>query len=126
MQNQLAIRVTHSLSAPSEWSLIRSSALPRGAAIPCTREEPDSSRPPLGLSVMLGEIAEPEIQGMQPPPISQDEIDAKIAGHLDELLALWQTEQGEGEGERPRSDRSSAAAGGRSAATYPRPVLRSW
>jgi hypothetical protein len=32
---------------------------------------------------------------MQPPPISQDEIDAKIAGHLDELLALWQTEQGE-------------------------------
>jgi len=32
---------------------------------------------------------------MQPPPISQDEIDARIAGHLDELLALWQAEQGE-------------------------------
>ncbi|HEV7158021.1 MAG TPA: class I SAM-dependent methyltransferase [Caulobacteraceae bacterium] len=32
---------------------------------------------------------------MQPPPIRQDEIDARIAGHLDELLALWQAEQGE-------------------------------
>jgi SAM-dependent methyltransferase len=32
---------------------------------------------------------------MQPPPISQEEIDARIAGHLDELLALWQAEQGE-------------------------------
>jgi len=32
---------------------------------------------------------------MQPAPISQDEIDARIAGHLDELLALWQAEQGE-------------------------------
>ena len=32
---------------------------------------------------------------MQPPPISQDEIDARIAGHLDELLALWNAEQGE-------------------------------
>jgi SAM-dependent methyltransferase len=32
---------------------------------------------------------------MQPTPISQDEIDARIAGHLDELLALWQAEQGE-------------------------------
>jgi tRNA1(Val) A37 N6-methylase TrmN6 len=32
---------------------------------------------------------------MQPPPISQDAIDARIAGHLDELLALWQAEQSE-------------------------------
>jgi len=32
---------------------------------------------------------------VQPPPISQDEIDTRIAGHLDELLALWQAEQGE-------------------------------
>jgi trans-aconitate 2-methyltransferase len=32
---------------------------------------------------------------MQPPPISQDEIDARIAAHFDELLALWQAEQGE-------------------------------
>ena len=32
---------------------------------------------------------------MQPAPISQDEIDARIAGHLDELLTLWQAEQGE-------------------------------
>ncbi|MFZ0334098.1 MAG: class I SAM-dependent methyltransferase [Candidatus Acidiferrales bacterium] len=32
---------------------------------------------------------------MQLPPISQDEIDARIAGHLDELLALWHAEQGE-------------------------------
>ncbi len=31
---------------------------------------------------------------MQPPPISQAEIDARISGHLDELLALWQAEQG--------------------------------
>jgi trans-aconitate 2-methyltransferase len=33
--------------------------------------------------------------GMQPPPISQDEIDIRIAGHLDELLAFWQAEQGD-------------------------------
>lgn len=33
---------------------------------------------------------------MQPPPISQAEIAARIGGHLDELLALWQAEQGAG------------------------------
>jgi SAM-dependent methyltransferase len=31
---------------------------------------------------------------MKPPPISQTEIDDRIEGHLDELLALWQAEQG--------------------------------
>lgn len=31
---------------------------------------------------------------MQPPPISQDEIDSRIRDHLDELLGLWQAEQG--------------------------------
>ncbi|MBL6936472.1 MAG: class I SAM-dependent methyltransferase [Alphaproteobacteria bacterium] len=31
---------------------------------------------------------------MRSPPINQDEIDARIAGHLDELLALWWAEQG--------------------------------
>jgi SAM-dependent methyltransferase len=31
---------------------------------------------------------------MQPPPISQAQIEARISGHLDELLALWQAEQG--------------------------------
>jgi SAM-dependent methyltransferase len=31
---------------------------------------------------------------MQPPPISQAEIDARIAPHADELLALWWAEQG--------------------------------
>jgi SAM-dependent methyltransferase len=31
---------------------------------------------------------------MQPPPISQAEIEARISGHLDELLALWWAEQG--------------------------------
>jgi SAM-dependent methyltransferase len=32
---------------------------------------------------------------MQPPPISQAEIAAKIGPHLDELLQLWQAEQGD-------------------------------
>src|SRR5947209_10917109 len=31
---------------------------------------------------------------MQPPPISQVEIDARIGNHLDELLKLWWAEQG--------------------------------
>lgn len=31
---------------------------------------------------------------MQSPPISQAEIDQRIAGHLDELLQLWWVEQG--------------------------------
>jgi SAM-dependent methyltransferase len=31
---------------------------------------------------------------MKPPPITQSEIDDRIAAHLDELLALWQAEQG--------------------------------
>jgi len=31
---------------------------------------------------------------MQAPPISQAEIDARIDGHIDELLALWWAEQG--------------------------------
>jgi len=31
---------------------------------------------------------------MQPPPIGQAEIDARIGGHLDELLELWWAEQG--------------------------------
>jgi SAM-dependent methyltransferase len=31
---------------------------------------------------------------MQPPPISQAEIDARIHPHIDELLALWRAEQG--------------------------------
>lgn len=31
---------------------------------------------------------------MQSPPISQAEIDARIGGHIDELLALWWAEQG--------------------------------
>ena len=31
---------------------------------------------------------------MQPPPISQAEIDARIHGHADELLKLWWAEQG--------------------------------
>jgi len=31
---------------------------------------------------------------MQPPPISQAEIERRISGHLDELLALWWAEQG--------------------------------
>jgi len=31
---------------------------------------------------------------MQSPPISQAEIEARIHGHLDELLALWWAEQG--------------------------------
>ena len=31
---------------------------------------------------------------MRPPPISQAEIEARISGHLDELLALWWVEQG--------------------------------
>src|SRR5215472_6445873 len=31
---------------------------------------------------------------MQTPPISQAEIEARIGGHLDELLALWWAEQG--------------------------------
>lgn len=33
---------------------------------------------------------------MQPPPISRTEIAERIGGHLDELLALWQAEQGAG------------------------------
>ncbi len=33
---------------------------------------------------------------MQQPPISQAEIDKRIAGHLDELLSLWWVEQGAG------------------------------
>ena len=32
---------------------------------------------------------------MQSPPISQAEIDARIHGHIDELLELWQAEQGD-------------------------------
>lgn len=31
---------------------------------------------------------------MQSPPISQTEIDARISGHIDELLTLWWAEQG--------------------------------
>jgi len=31
---------------------------------------------------------------MQPPPISQAEIEARIGDHLDELLKLWRAEQG--------------------------------
>jgi SAM-dependent methyltransferase len=31
---------------------------------------------------------------MQPPPISQSEIDTRIHPHIDELLALWWAEQG--------------------------------
>jgi trans-aconitate 2-methyltransferase len=31
---------------------------------------------------------------MRQPPISQSEIDARITGHLDELLSLWCSEQG--------------------------------
>jgi len=31
---------------------------------------------------------------MQSPPISQAEIEARIRGHIDELLGLWQAEQG--------------------------------
>jgi SAM-dependent methyltransferase len=31
---------------------------------------------------------------MQSPPISQAEIDARIHGHIDELLELWRAEQG--------------------------------
>jgi len=31
---------------------------------------------------------------MQPPPISQAEIDARIGSHVDELLELWWAEQG--------------------------------
>ena len=31
---------------------------------------------------------------MQPPPISKAEIEARIGGHLDELLGLWWAEQG--------------------------------
>jgi SAM-dependent methyltransferase len=31
---------------------------------------------------------------MQPPPISQTEIESRISGHLDELLELWWAEQG--------------------------------
>jgi SAM-dependent methyltransferase len=31
---------------------------------------------------------------MQPPPISQTEIDARIHDHIDELLELWRIEQG--------------------------------
>jgi len=31
---------------------------------------------------------------MKPPPIGQAEIDARIANHIDELLALWWAEQG--------------------------------
>ncbi len=31
---------------------------------------------------------------MQPPPISEAEIEARIGSHLDELLALWRAEQG--------------------------------
>src|SRR5262245_1525740 len=31
---------------------------------------------------------------MQPPPISQAEIDARIHSHIDELLELWWAEQG--------------------------------
>ena len=31
---------------------------------------------------------------MQSPPISQAEIDARISGHVDELLELWWAEQG--------------------------------
>ncbi|MBV9196660.1 MAG: class I SAM-dependent methyltransferase [Solirubrobacterales bacterium] len=31
---------------------------------------------------------------MQSPPISQPEIDARISGHIDELLELWWAEQG--------------------------------
>ncbi len=31
---------------------------------------------------------------MQPPPISQAEIDARVHPHIDELLALWWAEQG--------------------------------
>jgi tRNA (cmo5U34)-methyltransferase len=31
---------------------------------------------------------------MQPPPISQAEIDARIGAHIDELLELWWAEQG--------------------------------
>src|SRR5262245_45217292 len=31
---------------------------------------------------------------MQSPPISQDEIDARIGGHINELLQLWWAEQG--------------------------------
>lgn len=33
---------------------------------------------------------------MQPSPLSQSEIDARIADHLDELLVLWWAEQGVG------------------------------
>src|SRR5262249_55630919 len=35
---------------------------------------------------------EPDV--MQSPPISQAEIDARIHGHIDELLELWWAEQG--------------------------------
>ena len=31
---------------------------------------------------------------MQPPPISQAEIDARVSDHIDELLELWWAEQG--------------------------------
>jgi hypothetical protein len=31
---------------------------------------------------------------MQPPPISQVEIESRISSHLDELLELWWAEQG--------------------------------
>jgi hypothetical protein len=31
---------------------------------------------------------------MQSPPISQNEIAARIGSHVDELLALWWAEQG--------------------------------
>ena len=36
------------------------------------------------------------VDRMQPPPISQAEIDARIEGHIDELLELWWAEQGAG------------------------------
>jgi trans-aconitate 2-methyltransferase len=44
---------------------------------------------------------------MQPPPISQAEIQARIGGHLDELLQLWWTEQG---ASKPRDLQLIAAA----------------
>ena len=31
---------------------------------------------------------------MQSPPMSQAEIESRISGHLEELLELWQAEQG--------------------------------
>jgi len=47
------------------------------------------------MSAKLTVIGLPETETMRPPPIGQDEIDDRIEGHLDELLELWQAEQGE-------------------------------